>query len=240
MDNNLERDYDVVLDQQPIALARNFVANVFMWMFAGLAITAVCAFLVADSGLVMKMFSENGGRSGLWWIIALAPLAFIFAMNYGLEKFSPMTLILLFVGFAAIMGVSLSTIFVIYDLGTLFKVFAITSGTFGIMAIVGYTTKTDLTKLGSILYMGLIGIILAMVVNWFVGSAQMDYIISCIGVLIFVGLTAYDVQKIKRIGMGVEYGSATAQKLTIMGATSLYLDFINLFLFLLRIFGSRD
>jgi FtsH-binding integral membrane protein len=119
-------------------------------------------------------------------------------------------------------------------------VFFITAALFATMAVVGYTTKTDLTKLGSILMMALVGLIIASLVNFFMKSERMDYIISCVGVLIFTGLIAYDTQKIKRIGAGVEYGTATAGKLAIMGATSLYLDFINLFLFLLRIFGRRD
>jgi FtsH-binding integral membrane protein len=138
------------------------------------------------------------------------------------------------------MGISLSYIFLIYSLGVIAKVFFITAALFATMAVVGYTTKTDLTKLGSILMMALVGLIIASLVNFFMKSERMDYIISCVGVLIFTGLIAYDTQKIKRIGAGVEYGTATAGKLAIMGATSLYLDFINLFLFLLRIFGRRD
>ena len=118
--------------------------------------------------------------------------------------------------------------------------FFITAGTFATMAFLGYTTKTDLTKLGSMLYMALIGLVIAIVVNMFMGSDSLSYIISCVGVLIFTGLTAYDTQKLKRIGAGVEFGSTTASKLAILGATSLYLDFINLFLFLLRMLGSRD
>lgn len=125
-------------------------------------------------------------------------------------------------------------------MGVIAKVFFITAALFATMAVVGYTTKTDLTKLGSILMMALVGLIIASLVNYFMQSERMDYIISCVGVLIFTGLIAYDTQKIKRIGAGVEYGTATAGKLAIMGATSLYLDFINLFLFLLRIFGRRD
>jgi FtsH-binding integral membrane protein len=120
------------------------------------------------------------------------------------------------------------------------KVFFITAALFGTMAVIGYTTKTDLTKMGSMLMMALIGLVIASIVNWFMQSDTMSYIISCIGVLIFTGLTAYDTQKIKRIGAGVEYGTATASKLAVMGATSLYLDFINLFMFLLRILGRRD
>ena len=152
-----------------------------------------------------------------------------------------MALSLTFIGFSVVMGMSLSTIFLIYDLGTIFKVFFITAGLFGTMAILGFTTSTDLSKMGTLLMMALIGMIIASIVNWFMHSSQLDYIISCVGVLVFTGLTAYDVQRLKRIGMGVEYGTATASKLAVMGALSLYLDFINLFIYLLRVFGnSRD
>jgi hypothetical protein len=173
------------------------------------------------------------------WVVMLAPLGFILAMNFGFNRFSSSGLTLLFLAFSAVMGMSLSYIFIIYASATLTQVFLITAGMFGTMAVLGYRTQTDLTKFGSLLYMALIGIILASVVNWFMGSSGLDYIISVLGVLIFTGLTAYDTQKLKRIGAGVEYGSEAASKLAIIGATSLYLNFINLFLFLLRLFGGR-
>jgi FtsH-binding integral membrane protein len=137
------------------------------------------------------------------------------------------------------MGMSLSFIFFMYTLPSIAKTFVISTGMFGFMAILGYTTKTDLTKFGSIMFMGLIGIIIASVVNVFMRSSQMDYIISFIGVLVFTGLTAYDVQKLKKIGNNVTADSESMRKMTIFGALSLYLDFINLFLFLLRFFGNR-
>ena len=137
------------------------------------------------------------------------------------------------------MGMSLSSIFVIYTGSSIVSTFFITSATFTAMAILGYTTKTDLTKFGSILMMGVIGIIIASIVNMFMQSGMMELIISIAGVLIFTGLTAYDVQKLKRIGSGVEYGTDETNKLAIMGALNLYLDFINLFLFLLRFMGDR-
>lgn len=133
----------------------------------------------------------------------------------------------------------MSFIFLAYTAASITSTFFITAGTFGAMAVLGYYTQQDLTKFGSILRMALIGIIIAMVVNMFMNSGTMDYIISCLGVLIFTGLTAYDVQKLKRIGSGAEYGQESTNKLAIMGALSLYLDFINLFLFLLRLFGNR-
>lgn len=127
-----------------------------------------------------------------------------------------------------------------YTMSSIAQVFVITAATFAVMAVVGYTTQTDLTRFGSLLMMALIGIIIASFVNWFIGSASLDYIISIGGVLIFTGLIAYDTQKLKRIAAGVEYGSETASKLAILGATSLYLDFVNLFLFLLRLLGRRN
>ena len=141
--------------------------------------------------------------------------------------------------YALFTGMSLSFIFVIYTMGSIASTFLIASGMFGAMAVVGYTTKTDLTSFGKIMMMGLIGILIASLVNFFMKSDAMDYIISTIGVLVFTGLTAYDVQKLKRIGAGIEYGNQMASKLSIMGALSLYLDFINIFLYLLRLFGSR-
>jgi FtsH-binding integral membrane protein len=160
-------------------------------------------------------------------------------MSMGFNKFSATLITLFFAIFSVLMGMSLSFIFLIYTLGSIYLTFAIAAGMFGIMAVAGYTTKTDLTKFGSLMIMGLIGIIIASVVNYFMKSGTMDYIISFLGVLIFTGLTAYDVQKLKRIGSGSMYGDENYKKLMIMGALTLYLDFINLFLFLLRFFGNR-
>ncbi|MCB0761515.1 MAG: Bax inhibitor-1/YccA family protein [Flavobacteriales bacterium] len=232
-------DHEIILDQST-SMPRNFVANVFSWMTLGLVVTGIVAYLFSHSSLASLLYDPAGGSTMLRWIIVLAPFGFILAINYGLQKWSASTLTLLFLAFSTVMGMSLSSIFLIYSSASISTVFFITAGTFGAMAVLGYTTSTDLTKFGGILRMALIGIIIAMVVNWFMGSAQLDYIISILGVLIFTGLTAYDTQMMKRIGAGVEYGSQEARKLAILGATSLYLDFINLFLFLLRILGSRD
>jgi hypothetical protein len=146
----------------------------------------------------------------------------------------------LFMAYSLLTGMSLSFIFIIYSTSSIASTFFISAITFGIMAFAGYTTKTDLTKMGSLLFMALIGIVIASVINLFIGSGPLDYIISIVGVLVFTGLTAYDVQKIKRIGAGIEHGTASSQKLMIMGALTLYLDFINLFLMLLRLLGNRD
>jgi uncharacterized protein len=241
---NMERnpqninDQDIILDYTR-AVPANFLSNVFSYMALALIISAVMAFWWASSGMVYSLFSESG-HSLLGWVVMLSPLGFILAMNFGLQRFSQPVLLIMFISFAAMMGISLSYIFLVYSIGSIGVTFGVTAATFGTMAVLGYTTKTDLTKFGSILLMGLIGIIIASLINWFVGSAKLDYIISILGVLIFTGLTAYDVQRLKRIGAGIEYGSEAAGKLAILGATSLYLNFINLFLFLLRFLGNRD
>jgi len=225
-------------------IAKSFLANVFTYMSAALGITGLIAYLFGtDINLLAILYHVENGiltkPNVLGYIVMFAPFGFVLLMSGGFQRFSSLTLSVLFVIFAVLMGMSLSTIFLIYTGTSIFSTFIITAGTFGIMAVLGYTTKTDLTKFGSILMMGLIGIILASIVNMFVGSGTMELIISVLGVLIFTGLTAYDVQKLKRIGSGVEYGTDTTNKLAIMGALNLYLDFINLFLFLLRFMGNR-
>lgn len=222
-------------------LAKNFMANVFAWMGIALALTAFTAYTFASSeNLIYSLINpETGGMSILGWIVMLAPFGFVLAMGMGFQRFSVGTLMLLFGVFSILMGASLSFVLLIYTTASIFKTFVVTAGMFGLMSILGYTTKTDLTKFGSLMMMGLIGIIIASLVNMFMQSETFDYIISFIGVLVFTGLTAYDVQKLKRIGAGIQYGSEPARKLVIMGALSLYLDFINLFLFLLRFLGDR-
>ena len=235
--NQPRREYDASIEIGSDSLAKNFMSNVFSWMAVGLVVTACVSWYGFDSGLYKALMLQGGIMP---WVIMLSPFAFLIAMNVGLNKFSSSTLVMLFVAFSATMGVSLSSVFLMYEMGSIAQVFGITAGTFTIMAVVGYTTSMDLTKFGSLLFMGVIGIILASVVNMFMQSDSMDFIISIGGVLIFTGLIAYDTQRIKRIGAGVEYGSESATKLAILAATSLYLDFINLFLFLLRLLGRRS
>ena len=189
----------------------------------------------------MKSYIINqGGLTTLGWISMIAPIGLVMLIGFGFQKYSAKFLLGVFLIYSTLTGISLGTIFSVYSMGSIASTFFISALTFGIMALTGYTTKTDLTKLGSLLYMGLIGIIIASIVNFFIGSSLMHYIISIIGVLVFTGLTAYDVQKIKNIGNQVQEGSESAQKLMIMGALTLYLDFINLFLMMLRLFGNRD
>ena len=236
MNQAYQQDYN-----QTQTLAQTFMAKVFTWMFLALAVTAFTAYMFAGSANLMGlMISETGGMSILGWVVMLAPLAFVFFLSAKFQSLSKGSMTLIFIAFSVLMGMSLSFILLAYTAASVFSTFVVTSGTFGLMAAVGYTTKTDLTKFGSILMMGLIGIILASVVNFFMQSGTMEYIISILGVLIFTGLTAYDVQKLKRIGMASgEYQGEVQEKLAIMGALTLYLDFINLFLFLLRFMGDR-
>ena len=228
---------------QTKTLANSFVANVFMWMFVALGITALTAYLFGTSEELFRMLisvKPNGSvtMSILGWIVMLSPFLIILVMSFGAEKMSASTMVILYVAYSVLMGMSLSFIFWTYTSASIFKTFIITSGMFGIMAIVGYTTNTDLTKFGSILIMALIGIIIASLVNFFMHSARLDYLISIAGVIIFTGLTAYDVQKIKQIGMTGLNHSETMVKITIYAALNLYLDFLNLFLYLLRFFGK--
>ncbi len=240
--NNLNKSFNFVeQQQQTVAVAKTFLSGVFMWMFLALGITAATAWLFATTPSLISMLynSETGGMSITGWIVMLAPLGLVLLMSARINRLSASTMVLVFIVFSLLMGASLSFIFLTYTGASIAKTFVITSAMFGSMAVLGYTTKTDLSKFGSIMFMGLIGIIIASVVNMFMRSEMMDYIISFIGVLVFTGLTAYDVQKLKRIGSQVDAETESARKLTIMGALTLYLDFINLFLFLLRFFGNR-
>jgi len=234
--NNLNNYNDQTINVDSSATSRSFVANVFSYMTLALVITGVAAYWFAASGNMLALLQ---GSSILLWGVMLAPIGMVLIMSFAFNRLSFGALMGLFLAYSLVNGISLSVIFLVYSSAAISKVFFITAGLFATMAVVGYTTKTDLTNLGSILMMAVLGIVIASLVNFFLQSETFDYIISCIGVLVFTGLVAYDTQKVKRIGAGVEYGTATAGKLALMGALSLYLDFINLFLFLLRVFGGR-
>ena len=227
------------------AISQSFMANVFMWMFGALAITAITAWIFAANQDTLMAFmyapAANGGYtvSGLGYLVIFAPLGFVLLMSFGYQRLSAPVMSLLFVLYALINGISFSVIFIAYTATSITTCFISAAAMFGVMAVMGYTTKKDLTGFGSIMIMGLIGIVIASVINMFMHSSQMSYFISFIGVLVFTGLTAYDVQKLKNIGAGINVGDASAQKLAIMGALNLYLDFVNLFLMLLRLFGRR-
>lgn len=210
--------------------------KVFIWMALALVITGVTAYGVATTPSLLIAIVTN---KALFWGLIIAELALVFAVSGAINRLSLATATLLFVLYSVVNGATLSVIFLAYSMPAIIQTFFITAGTFGVMALVGYTTKTDLTSLGKLLFMALIGLVIATVVNMFVGSTGFDYILSYVGVLIFVGLTAYDTQKIKQMCMQAPDAGEHMQKLALLGALSLYLDFINLFLDLLRIFGNN-
>lgn len=214
----------------------------FIWMSAAMLITALAAVLFASvPELTSTLVTKVDGRfkpSIFAYIIMFSPLLFVLGIRVGLNALSYPALVALFLAYSLVSGIGFSTIFFVYELGSVVSVFLSTAALYTIMAIAGYTTKTDLTRLGSLLMIGLFGIVIASLINLFMQNSGMDYIISILGVIIFTGLTAYDVQKIKNLGYEMQ-GSALARKMGIVGALTLYLDFINLFLFLLRLFGGK-
>ena len=228
------------------SIAKKFFANVFLWMFVALTLSTLAAFYVSNTESVLNMLInfETGQRTGLGYVAMFAPLGLVLLMGAGFSKLSYTALLGVFVAFSLLLGVSLSFILLIYTATSIYTCFAAAAGIFGIMAFLGYTTNIDLSKFGPILMVGVAGLIIASILNMFIQSEKFSLIMAFIGIAIFTALTAYDVQKIKRIGMGLEesgeqMASTDSKKLAIMAALSLYLDFINIFLFLLRIFGSR-
>jgi FtsH-binding integral membrane protein len=211
--------------------------KVYVWMTLALVITGFTAYGVATSpGIQQLVF----GNSIVMWGLIIAEFALVIGVSAAINKLSLTMATLMFILYSVINGALLSSIFLIYTASSIATVFFITAGTFGAMALVGYTTKTDLTSMGKILFMALIGLVIATLVNLFVKSSGFTLILSYVGVLIFVGLTAYDSQKIKQMMLQAPDAGEGAQKLALLGALTLYLDFINLFIYLLRIFGKRE
>lgn len=220
------------------------MANVFSLMFVALGVSALLAFLFSNNLQLLSYLINDTqtGLNALGYVVMFAPLGFVLLMSFGYNRLSAPVMLVLFILYAAINGISFSFILLSYASGSVLGCFLSAAAMFGIMAFMGYTTNKDLTSFGRIMMMGLIGIIVASLINLFLKSGTMDYIISFIGVMVFTGLTAYDVQKLKHIGQGIEYNGVAAvevKKRSIMGALTLYLDFINLFLFLLRLFGGK-
>jgi FtsH-binding integral membrane protein len=212
---------------------RAHMQRVYGYMAGGLALTGLVAYAAAVSG-----FYQAIAGTALIWIVMLAPLGFVLALSFGIQRMSAGTAMLLFWIYAAVMGLSLGGIFLVYTGTSIARVFFITAATFGAMSLYGYTTNADLSRMGSFLLMGLIGLVIASLVNIFIGSSALQFAISIIGVIVFVGLTAYDTQRIKE--MYLESDSVEiAGKKAVLGALALYLDFINLFMMLLQLFGQR-
>ena len=226
---------------------RAYMLKVYNYMTTGLLLTGVVAFLFGKASIILSETGQLIGltplgatlfNSPLKWIIMLAPLGFVFYLSARMHKMSLSKAQITFWIYSAVMGLSLSWIFIVFTQVSIVKVFFISSATFAAMSLYGYTTKKDLTRLGGFLIMGLIGIIIASLVNWYFQSPALQFAISIIGVLIFVGLTAYDTQKIKNMYLANDSETIGSKK-ALMGALRLYLDFINLFILLMQLFGQR-
>jgi FtsH-binding integral membrane protein len=212
---------------------RQYMLSVYNYMAGGLALTGVVAYFAASSGFYQAIVGTP-----LFWVVLLAPLGMVLLLSFGIQRMSLGATQLSFWVYAALVGLSLAGIFLVYTQASIARVFFITAGTFAAMSFYGYTTRSDLSRFGSFLFMGLIGIILAGLVNIFVQSSALQFAISVIGVIVFVGLTAYDTQRIKEMYFEGD-GAVVAGKKAIMGALQLYLDFLNLFLMMLQLFGDR-
>ncbi|SVB59936.1 uncharacterized protein METZ01_LOCUS212790 [marine metagenome] len=226
---------------------RAYMLKVYNYMTTGLLLTGIVAYFFGKASIVTGDMGQIVGvtsvgallfGSPLKWVIMLAPLGFVFYLSAKINKMSISAAQLTFWIFSGIMGLSLASLFIEFTHSSIARVFFITAGTFAAMSLYGYTTKKDLTKLGGFLFMGLIGVIIASIVNIFIGSSALQFAISVIGVLVFVGLTAYDTQKIKNMYYAGDSESIGSKK-ALMGALRLYLDFINLFILLMQLFGQR-
>lgn len=215
---------------------RSYMLKVYNYMASGVLLTGIVAMLFASSGMAADIMFGGGP---LKWLIILSPLAIVLAMSFGQNKFSTPALQAMFWGFATLMGLSMSTIFLVYTGTSIAQTFFATSAAFLGLSLYGYTTKKDLSGWGSFLIMGVIGLLVAMVINIFLQSSMMHLVISAIGVLVFAGLTAYDTQRIKSMYAYVA-GTDMVGKTVVLSALSLYLDFINMFQFLLSFMGSQD
>ena len=226
---------------------RAYMLKVYNYMTTGLLLTGLVAYFFGKASIVTNDLGQIVGvtsigamlfGSPLKWVVMLAPLGFVFYLSARINKMSISSAQITFWIFSAIMGLSLASLFIEFTHSSIARVFFITSGTFAAMSLYGYTTKRDLTRLGGFLFMGLIGIIIASIVNIFIGSSALQFAISVIGVLVFVGLTAYDTQSIKNMYFAGDSENIGSKK-ALMGALRLYLDFINLFILLLQLFGQR-
>jgi FtsH-binding integral membrane protein len=226
---------DTAIDQG----LRSYMLKVYNLMALGVALTGLVAYFVANYAMSNPAFAQAIYQSPLRWVVIFAPLAMVFWLSFGIQKMSLFAAQLSFWIYAGLVGLSLSTIFLVYTGASIVQTFAVTAASFGALSLYGYTTKRDLSAMGSFMIMGLFGLILASIVNIFLHSSALQFAISAIGVLVFAGLTAWDTQKIKEMYFDGD-GFEVMGKKAIMGALSLYLDFINLFLFMLRFMGNRN
>jgi FtsH-binding integral membrane protein len=236
MDNNVSNS---TLSQKELDLSHNisvYLTKVYNWMAIALLLTGLVAYFTSQSEVMIQTIV---GNKILFFGLIIGELALVVYISARINKISSLNATLLFLAYTVLNGLTMAVIFLIYTSASISTTFIITAGTFGVMSLYGYYTKSDLTKLGNLAFMALIGIIIASVVNMFMNSELMSWIISYLGVAIFIALTAYDTQKLKRIAMNGFENEEGMEKSAILGALTLYLDFINLFLFLLRILGNR-
>jgi FtsH-binding integral membrane protein len=218
------------------AVERRVLNQVYTWMTLGLALTAAIAWYCADTAEIRSFFAQN---RWVMWVLIIGELGLVFVISGLIDRLSAVVAASLFFLYSALNGITLSSIFLVYNLDSIAGVFMITAGTFGLMSLYGLTTRRDLSSIGNLLFMALIGMVIAGLVNLFIGSSIMSLIISAIGVLVFTGLTAFDAQRIKAMAASALDGESEG-KLAVIGALSLYLNFINLFLSLLNLFGGRN
>jgi FtsH-binding integral membrane protein len=224
------------------SIASNFIRSVYSYMFIAMAISGVIAYAVGtNKALFDQLFmTSDGGTSPVFYVMLFAPIVISMVIQWGFQRLSMPILLALFVAYSSSMGSTLSIIFFAYSTQAIAFTFFVTAGAFAGMAVLGYTTKTDLTKFGSLLYMVLIGMILASVLNMFIGSGMMDWVITILGVFVFTGLIAYQMQQLKMVAQSPEFSQETRNKLALIGGMQLYILFVNLFLTLLRLLGNRD
>ncbi|OUT71460.1 MAG: hypothetical protein CBB76_04290 [Crocinitomicaceae bacterium TMED16] len=221
---------------------RSFFRSVYSYMFAALGISGIIAYRVGnDPNLFSEYFlNGTGGLSASFYLVLFAPIGLSFLIQWGYNRLSMLSLTFLFILYSGLMGLMLSSIFLVYDLQAIANTFFVSAGAFGGMAILGYTTKTDLSKFGSLLYMVFIGMFISSIVNFFIGSDSLGFIIACLGVFVFTGLTAYHMQALKKMVHSNQISPVEKSKIALIGGLQLYILFINLFLSLLRILGGRD
>ncbi len=218
---------------------RNFMLKIYNYMAGGLAVTALAAYLVANNVSLLRLFFNETGYTALGWLLLFAPLILVFAFSWVLQRGTLQQVQAMFWGYSTLMGVSLAPIFLVYTGASVARVFLITAATFGALSLYGYTTKKDLSGWGSFLMMGVFGLIIASIVNIFMKSSGLDYALSYLTVFIFAGLVVYDTQNMKSLYYANGMGGDVASRGAIAGALSLYIDFINMFLSLLRLLGDR-
>ncbi len=231
------------LENKALLGLKSYMCKVYSFMFVGLSLTGLVAFAVTQAPALQNVLFVLGNKgyyepSGLTWLLTFAQLGLVFFLSFRVNHITAATAQIIFWLYAGLMGLTLSSIFLVYTGSSLTRVFLVTSATFGAMSLYGYTTKKDLSSFGSLLFMGLFGVILASLVNIFLKSSMVEFVISALGVMLFTGLTAYDTQRIKEIYLEDDTQELRSKK-AIMGALALYLDFVNIFLLLLRFLGDR-